>query len=293
MNSTEALRSGVGWIGEQIIYTLISTLGRKVSAADYPWLCGPMGTHHIGDRPYEETAQREGLNLVRDAGKGGLIPDFSALQSANFDPDQVDPLIRDFYEGTAGFTLDTWASTYFPANVALWLLVQTISRRVNQLNFPLDGLDAAKGMTSEIVLLEEADGKIRYTGWFRCMRSTQKAVYTGFYMLARIPGHAGAVVKTVFPMPGGNATVFLLPQNAANGGLRLMSAGKEFGQVGFYRIQSRGQQNLQAWKVPMLHEFFEVYREGDELRCDHRVSFLGCKVLALHYRITGKAMRPN
>ena len=63
--------------------------------------------------------------------------------------------------------MDVWPKTYFPANVALWLLVTTISRKVNQLNFPTNALEMALGMSSEIVLLKSPDGKLKYTGWFR------------------------------------------------------------------------------------------------------------------------------
>ena len=63
---------------------------------------------------------------------------------------RVHPKIRDFYERTHAYRLDTWATTHFPARLALWALVTTISRKVDQLNFPLDGLDTAYGMTSEI-----------------------------------------------------------------------------------------------------------------------------------------------
>ena len=145
-----------------------------------PWLLGPIGGATIGDRPYEETAAAEGLSLERDARSGGLIPRFDALAGDGFDPSRVHPKIRDFYQRTHAFRLDTWATTYFPARLALWALVTTISRRVDQLNFPLDGLETAHGMTSEIALLRDAAGAVRYTGWFRKIARTGSVIYTGF-----------------------------------------------------------------------------------------------------------------
>jgi hypothetical protein len=44
----------------------------------------------------------------------------------------VDPKNRDFYEHTADYTMDVWSRTYFPANLALALLVTTISRQVSR-----------------------------------------------------------------------------------------------------------------------------------------------------------------
>ena len=288
------LRAFIGTIGEQIIYLLMWIFGRRYQVQDVPWLAGPTGGPHIGDRPYEETARDEGLTLERQAGAGGLLPDFSVLDSPNFDAKAVDERIQDFYEGTAGYTFDTWATTYFPARIALWLLVETISRRVDQLNFPLDGLAMARGMSSEIVLLRRADGSVKYTGWFRCLRSTGRSVYTGFYMAESVPQHDGPCVKVVFPMPAGNATVLLRPENTENGGLKLVSVGSDFGDVGFYRIGKIDKDTLRIWRIASLHEEFELYLDDSEpgvIRCDHRIRFLGFRVLSLHFRIKGSPSR--
>lgn len=279
------VRAVVGRIGESIIYALIWLFGRRVRAADVPWLIGPVGREHIGDRPYEETAEREGLTLVRDAHDAGLIPRFAVLASETFAPDDVDPRIRAFYERTGDYRLDTWASTYFPANVALWLLVTTISRRVRQLDLPLDGLSAAKGMKSEIVLLKNPDGTTRYTGWFRRLREGDRVAYTGFYTTTRTP-LAGECVKTVFPMPRGNATVILRPRNMPNGGLRLESKGRGPGDAGFYRMQEIEDGVFRSWYVGSLHETLTLFIDEDDgnVRCEHAIRFLGLPVLTLYYR---------
>jgi hypothetical protein len=46
--------------------------------------------------------------------------------------------------------MDVWSQTCFPASIGLTLLVTTINRQVDQLNFPLSPLDTSHGMTSEI-----------------------------------------------------------------------------------------------------------------------------------------------
>jgi hypothetical protein len=116
---------------------------------------------------------------------------------------RVDARIRDFYENTARYRLDTWATAYFPARIALWLLVATISRRVQQLDLPLDGLDTARGITSEIILLRDSTGAVRYTGWFRRRLHDGRVLFTGFYMTQRIPRDDLPCVKAVFPSPMG------------------------------------------------------------------------------------------
>jgi hypothetical protein len=276
----------VGALGAWFIYALIRVLGRKCRPQDVSWLVGPVGGETIGDRAYEETAAAEGLTLLRDAHEGGLIPSFDVLARAGFDPRRVHAKIRDFYETTHAYRLDTWATTYFPARLALWLLVTTISRRVDQLNFPLDGLDTAHGMTSEIALLRDPAGVIRYTGWFRKLLKTGNVIYTGFYMACKPPALDGLCVKVVFPMPNGNATVLLRPDHDGESGLRLESVGHSFGDVGFYRVQREGA-GLRVWRIASLHERFVLAVDAEGLvRCEHDVTFLGLRVLTLHYRIS-------
>ncbi len=283
------LRNIAGTIGAWIIYGLIWMFGRRYAPDEIAWLTGPLGDASIGDRPYETTAAAEGLTLTRQAQEGGLIPDMNALQSESFDPGRVHPKIRDFYENTHRYALDTWATTYFPSRIALWLLVATISRKVKQLNFPLNGLDTAYGMTSEIILLRKPDGEIRYTGWFRKLARSDQVIYTGFYMTQQAPCVDGACVKVVFPMPGGNATVILRPENDEAEGLRLVSAGRQFGDAGFYRMQRSGPDHLRVWRIQSLHERFALFVDDEEtVRCEHAVRFLGFPVLSLHYRIREK-----
>jgi len=76
----ERFRNLVAWIGEQIIYFL------------------PLGSDYIGDKPYEEVANAEGLNLIRDSNEGGLIPDFDLLNCSAFDSSKIHPDVRAFYE---------------------------------------------------------------------------------------------------------------------------------------------------------------------------------------------------
>jgi hypothetical protein len=281
---TAVLRTIVGACGELFIYGLIRVFGRRHAPQDVAWLVGPIGGATIGDRPYEEVARAEHLSIERLASTGGLLPDFALLASADFDPERVDPRIRDFYENTARYRLDTWASTYFPARLALWLLVTTISRRVQQLDLPLDGLDTARGITNEVMRLRDAAGAVRYTGWLRRRVHDGGVLFTGFYMMQRLPVGNRPCVKAVFPMPDGNATVILRPVNDGTG-LRLTSVGADFGDAGFYRVQRSGD-GLRVWRVAHLHDTFQLYVDQEGcVRCDHKIRFLGIGVITLHYRM--------
>jgi hypothetical protein len=280
----------IGAIGAWLIYRLIAVFGRTHAWRDIGWLDGPLGDELIGDAPYREVAARLGLTIERDATDAGLVPEFAALRGEHCDPDRLDPRVREFYEHTTRFAMDVWSQTYFPTSLALYLLVTTISRQVNQLNFPLSPLESARGMSSEIIALRTPDGSIRYTGWFRTLGEEARVLYTGFYMTER-PPHSGPCVKVVFPMPNGNATVILAPEIDPDGSLVLDSSGKRFGDPGFYRVQRRDNDRVRVWQIKTLKERFRVYVDDHGvLRCDHSVRFLGLPVLRLHYKIVKRSI---
>jgi hypothetical protein len=287
---TSAVTRIVATVGAWFITLLIWIFGRTYRWSDVPWLAGPLGGKIIGDAPYAEVAAHEDLELDRSVRDGGLLPNFDALRGRDFNPERVHPLVREFYEHTAAFSMDVWSKTYFPSRLGLALLVLTISRQVNQLNFPLSPLETAHGISSEIILLRRRDGSIRYTGWFRTLGRARRVLYTGFYMTQRAPASAVPCVKVVFPMPHGNATVLLQPELGAGGSLILSSRGRRFGEPGFYRVHSRrgvrDRGRVHIWRVQTLNERFHVYvDERDVLRCDHTVHFLGLPVLGLHYKL--------
>lgn len=288
---TSVIRAIVGSCGELFIRLLMRMCGRRHAGADVGWLLGPIGGATIGDRPYEEIARAEQLSIERLATAGGLLRSFDELASDAFDPRLVDPRIRDFYEDTAGYRLDTWASVHFPARLALWLLVTTISRRVQQLDLPLDGLDTARGIASEIILLRDRQGTVRYTGWFRRRVHDGRVLFTGFYMTQRVPVRGVTCVKAVFPMPDGNATVILRPVNDG-ADLHLTSVGDAFGDVGFYRLHRSGD-GVRVWRVGHLHDTLHLYVDDEGcVRCDHQIRFLGLDVITLQYRMTPVSRLP-
>ena len=281
--------SFIAFLGAHFIYALNWLFGKRFAREELPWLSGPVGGAVIGDAPFQEIAVAETLSVERNAVVGGLLGSWEKLRSSAFNPDELHPEIQAFYLDTCQFTMDVWSQTYFPSNLALWALVKTISRMVNQLNFPLSPLETAKGLLSEIVHLRTPDGQIRYTGWFRSLAEENHVLYTGFYMTEMAPKLGVPCVKVVFPMPLGNATVLLQPKLTPDGGLILDSSGRKFGDAGFYRIQKIGAEQFRVWHIKTLKEHFHVYvDERATLRCDHIVRFLGLPVLKLHYKISRK-----
>src|SRR6202035_6188048 len=112
-------------------------------------------------------AQAEGL-LIRTPSNAGLLEHFNLLRGPNFDPDAVHPDIRHFYEHAAEYQLDVWSEVSLTGRFFLWLLVEFISRRMDQLNFPISSLEVAKGMSSEVIQLQELESRrVVATGWLR------------------------------------------------------------------------------------------------------------------------------
>ena len=287
MGFGERLRGAFGVLLETGIASLVRIGGRKVRMADAPWLNCVMGNPGlIGGGIYQRMAEAEHLE-VSTPENAGLVADFSFLRGPSCDPDQVHPRIRHFYEHTAAYHLEVWSEVCLAGRFFLWLLVEFISRRMNQLNFPISSLEVAKGMTSEVVQLRDpASGKLVYTGWLRRFKSNGKVIYAGIYSEANLPREANPCVKVTFPCRG-SANVYLRPCSYPDGSFGLVSKGEGFGCAGFYRLVEAGRD---AWRVrnfATLNEAFHVYvdKEG-VLRTDHTISFVGLTILRLLYTMT-------
>lgn len=282
-----SISSVVGVFLQLCIEWLVRLAGRTVKRKDAPWLDCVLGKPGlIGSGIYQKIADEQGLAQTTSP-DAGLIPDFGALRGPSFDPAAVHPRIRHFYEHAALYHLEVWSEVYFAGKFVLWLLVEFISRRMNQLNFPISSLEVAKGMTSEIVQLREREsGKLMYTGWLRRFRSNGKVIYAGLYSTGQIPGEANPCVKVTFPCYG-SSNVYLRPIAHPDGSFGLVSTGAAFGKSGFYRLVEAGSD---AWKVrnfSTLHEIFRVYVDEEGiLRTDHEIHFVGLTILRLHYKMT-------
>jgi len=168
----------------------------------------------------------------------------------------------------------------------LWLLVEFISRRMDQLNFPISSMEVAKGMSSEVLQLYDPNsGAVEATGWLRRLKSSGNVIYAGIYSVVRVPGEENPCVKVTFPCRG-SANVYLRPVAHADGSFGLDSSGSGFGRSGFYRIVDAGPEDWRVRNFTTLHELFHVYVDSEGvLRVDHTVSFVGLTIIRLHYKM--------
>jgi hypothetical protein len=284
------LNNIIGSVVSAGIRQWVRLFGKRVDKKESPWLDCPMGeTGRIGAEFYSRLAQREHLQIVASA-DAGLIPDFDRLRGHEFEPADIQPEIRDFYEHTSRYHLEAWSEAPIMTRVFLWGLTRFVSRQMDQLNFPVSSLELSNGMTSEIIPMVDRAGELCYTGWLRRLASNQRVIYTGLYSVGWLPETSQPCIKVSFPLPLGSSTVFLRPEAQPDRSLKLISGGDRFGQSGFYRMVDIDENHWRVRYLRTLRETFHLYVDprGD-LRTDHTVRFLGFTPLRLHYKIQPKS----
>jgi hypothetical protein len=119
------------------------------------------------------------------------------------------------------------------------------------------------------------------------LRSTDEVVYSGIYGTSQLP-NGKRVVKAVFPLPHGNATVLLLPSVQADGSLRLSSAGKKIGDSGFYFLLEDANGHYWTKFIRSFKDELHVFMEKDELKAVQKLTLWSVPVLSFCYSMTKK-----
>src|SRR3989442_1445028 len=183
------------------IHAWVRVLGKSVEPGEHPWLRCPVGSPTaVGPEMYNDIAAAENLEQ-RTSPTTGLLANFDELRSDKFDSARVDPRIRDFYEKTAAYELEVWSEVGTLARPLLWGLVTLVSRRMDQLVFPLSPLELSGGMRNEVIeLVDKATKKRIYTGWRRTLISTNAIIYAGLYSTTVPPNYGRPCVRVTFPV---------------------------------------------------------------------------------------------
>lgn len=282
------LGSKRGYLSDWLTQRWVCLTGRRVNLAATPWLAGPLApTTGIGPNYFESLARAQGLRIHQPDRAAGVIADFATLRGESFEPSKIRPSVARFYEQTSAYELDAWAEWCGCFRPFGWLLAVIFSRRLQQLNVPLSGLDTSKGVTNEVFqFIEPATGLTRLTAWFRRLRSTGNVLYAGFYSVCTLPGCSDPCVKVVFPLPNGNAIVVMRTEHLEDGSFVVTSAGDDFGDPGFYFTVHVDSGSVRARYVRALRESIHVFPAEDGLlRADHVLTYFGATFLRLHYRM--------
>lgn len=277
-----------GYLTDWTTQVWVRLTGREISLRERPWLAGPTaGTRGVGRDFFRAWVRESGVWIDSERPSRGLIESFSMLAGPGFDPGELHPAVRDFYLATGDYEIDAWAQWRWPFRPFGGLLARIFSRRLGQLNVPLQALDTSRGMSSEVLVVrEEPGGRRLFSAWVRELLSSGRVLYAGAYSTVRIPGHPSACVRVVFPLPNGSAVVIMRPENGEDGSLRLVSAGERFGDPGFYFLVAAGGDRAWARYLRAIQETITVYPDGQSgSRADHRMRIWGMTFLELHYRL--------
>jgi hypothetical protein len=276
-----------GYLSDWMTQQWVRATGRRIELARLSWLDGPTGsTRGIGPQFFDDYAARVGFEIQSEGSPRGLVSDLSAVLGGA----QVHPAVAAFYERTSEYQMDCWSEwspVFRPFGRLLALL---FSRRLEQLNVPLAGLDTHRGISSRVLVMRTPQGELQ-TAWVRQLVASKRTLYAGSYGSCDVPGYSGRCIKVCFPLPNGRAIVIMRPQVDHDGSLALISDGQDFGDPGFYFVVEH--QGV-AWAryVRNMKETIHVYAaEPGTVRADHTLRIWGWVFLRLHYRLAAKEQR--
>lgn len=266
---------------------VIST-GRRYNALQDNWLNGPFGElNGIGEEFIHQLAKKEQLSINRNVTSLGL---FSTIKQLNLKQEQLENLsekVIDFYEHTSNFDLSLEVK-WNPFFRFFGLIVNRLfSKRIDQLNIPLQNNDQEK-LSSEIIQLIDLKTKeIKYTIWLRKNVNNGQVIYSGIYTTCILPSKK-TCVKAVFPLPMGNATVLLKPSVGQNKELILDCSGKKYGDPGFYFLVKDSKNNNWANFVRSFTDTLIIQEKYGGLLAKQTLRLWSVKVVNLTYIINPK-----
>jgi len=263
----------------------VSLLAERVAAADLPFVV-PLEarSRYVGTGYVRQLADVLGGTYRADAPDVGILGSLEELAGPDFDPEQVDPRVREFYEHTTRFTLTIvpqWRAWVRPG----YLLYRTlVARPLGQASLPMNQREALRGVRGRIdTITAPGDDAVAVRGWIRSYADTDEPIYVGIYTTYR---HADrGYVSVGFPLPQGSFTATLAPRSRAGGGLVLTSR-SGLDQPGHYLTYiDPASRDLTTLAVPGFAEQLDVYLHDGELRAEHAFWVFGLPFLVLHYRM--------
>lgn len=284
------INNRIGYAQAWITQQWVKTTGRRVPDNPQFWLHSPYGdTSKIEDGFINRLAKEQQLQRIENKEGTGLMESINDWQLPDADKARLHPAIIHFYEQTVHYRFEVWSNWCGAFKPFGQLLSVLFSKRLQQLNLPLNPMDSAKGIESNIIKLADEKGRTKWTIWYRKLKATRHVIYSGIYSTTTAPNQAEKCLKVSFPLPNGSATVVMRINVLPDGALLLQSDGKKFGDPGFYFTLTNHRGKHWARFVKSMHESIKVYvDEEGELRADHHLSFYGRPFLQLHYKMKAK-----
>ena len=265
----------------------VSLLAERVSAADLPFVVPrPARSRYVGTGYVQDLAQELGAHYTADVPDAGIVATLDALSGPGLDPEQVDPLVREFYEHTTRFALDIVPQWRLWVRPGYLLYRAAVARPLGQASIPMNQREAQRGIRSRIDTVSGIDGTVSVRGWIRSFADDDEPIMIGLYTTYT---HGGCgYVSVGFPVPEGSFTATLLPRSRPDRGLTLTSRVHD-GQAGHYLTYvDAAADELTALAVHGFEEQLDVFVEDGALRAEHAFWLFGFPFLTLHYRIARK-----
>lgn len=260
--------------------------GKKINPEDFPWLIGPFGNlDAIGEDFIHQFAEKENLIIQKDSESKGIIPSMQKLNLTEAEFSNLSKSVIGFYENTDNHNLQ-FSIHWNPFFKFFGILINKLfSNRINQLNIPTQNIDDSESLKSEIINLIDANTtEIKYTFWFRSIKSSAQVIYSGVYGICTLPS-GKTCVKAVFPLPNGNATVLMNPSVGKNGELILDSSGNRFGDAGFYFLLKDSKGEYWSQFISSFRDRLIIGSENDIISAEQTLTLWHLKVLTFKYKI--------
>jgi hypothetical protein len=266
----------------------VTLLAERVRGEDLPFVV-PLEarSRYVGIGYVKELAEVLGGTYAADAADVGIVASVAELAGPEFDPDTLDPQVREFYEHTTRFTLDivpVWRRWVRPG----YLLYRSfVARPLGQASVPMNQREAQRGIHSRIdTITLSTDDAIAVRGWIRSFADNDEPIYVGIYTTYRHDGRG--FVSVGFPLPHASFTATLVPRSRPGGGLVLTSR-SDLDHPGHYlTFVDAATRELTTLAVQGFAEQLDVYVQDGELRAEHAFWVFGFPFLVLQYRIHPK-----
>jgi hypothetical protein len=275
----------------------ISMLAERVTAEDVPFVV-PLESRsrYVGTGYIKELADVLGGDYVADARDVGIVASLDSLAGPDFDPEQVDPRVREFYEHTTRFTLDIVPEWRLWVRPGYLLYRNLLARPLGQANVPMNQRETQRGIRSRIDTItspeprpssKNQDGAVVVRGWIRSFADNDEPIYIGVYTTYRHEDRG--YVSVGFPLPQASFTATLVPSARPGGGLVLSSRSDKLKHPGHYLTYIDAEsRELTTAAVHGFAEKLDVYVQDDELRAEHAFWVFGLPFMVLHYRMHRK-----
>lgn len=236
-----------------------------------------------------EFVDREGLSTGDPV--AGELDDLSSLASDGFDPAELDPPVREFYERTAEYDL-RYRATWHPPFRTGAAIASRLTSRIQQLNLPGPDDESWHDLESRFVAVEEPNidepgvpEREDVRAWVRTDPDTGEAVFVALYATHERGGER--LVNIAVPVPAGNVSTVLRPElvdadEDRPTGVRFTTEGG--GDAGLYLRTPFGPVRLPAGQL------FEVWSRPDgTLGAVHEMWLLGRPFLTVDYEMVAPA----